>query len=52
MSVVDVITLLMSSGVFSGGVGLARWAFRLEYRVMVLENKTGVTNDKTQNTAT
>lgn len=44
MSAVELITLLISSGVASGGIGVLRWAFTIEKRLTVIEAKQQVTH--------
>lgn len=42
MSALELISLLTSSGVCAGGVGILKWSLRMERRVMVLELKNGI----------
>lgn len=42
MSAVELVSLLTSSGVLAGGVGVLKWALTIERRVMLLEVKAGV----------
>lgn len=37
MSAIELVSLLMSSGVCAGGVGILRWALSVERRVIALE---------------
>lgn len=37
MSAVELITLLISSGVASGGIGVLRWAYTIEKRLAEVE---------------
>ena len=42
MTVIEAISLLTSTGVFTGGLGVLRWALKTERRLIVLEVKAGV----------
>lgn len=42
MSMIEGFQFLTSSGVFAGGVGILKWAFKTERRLMALEVKTGI----------
>lgn len=42
MSALELISLLTSSGVFAGGLGVLKWAFKTERRLLVLEVKNGI----------
>lgn len=42
ISLIEAISLLTSSGVFAGGLGVLKWAFRTERRLMMLEVKNGI----------
>lgn len=42
MSALELFQLLTSSGVFAGGLGVLKWAFSTERRLLVLELKTGI----------
>lgn len=42
MSAIELVSLLTSSGVFAGGLGVLKWAFKTERRLMVLELKNGI----------
>jgi len=43
MSALELVQLLLGSGVLTGGVSAAAWVMRTERRLMKLELKTGVT---------
>lgn len=42
MSALETLQLLTSSGVFAGGLGILKWAFSVERRVMRVEMKLGI----------
>lgn len=42
MTVIELVSMLTSSGVFAGGLGVLKWAFKTERRLMVLEVKNGI----------
>lgn len=42
MTIMEVVTLLTSSGVCAGGLGILRWGLSVEKRVMRLELKNGI----------
>lgn len=41
MSAIELITLLISSGVASGGIGALKWAISIEKRLNVIEVRHG-----------
>lgn len=41
MSAIELITLLISSGVASGGIGALKWAISIEKRLSMIEVKHG-----------
>ena len=40
----ELISLLTSSGVLAGGLGILKWGWNTERRLIVLEMKTGIIN--------
>lgn len=38
----EVVQLVMSSGILAGGLGVLRWALTVERRLMKIELRTGV----------
>lgn len=48
LSFVEGVQLLISLGVFSGGVGIAGWMLRMERRVQTLEIIEDIRNGKTK----
>lgn len=46
MTAIEAFQLMTSSGVLAGGIGVFKWALRLERRVMVLEVKNGISENK------
>lgn len=42
MSAIELFTLLTSSGVCAGGIGLLKWGLTTERRLIALEMKTGI----------
>ena len=44
MSVIEAISLLTSSGVLAGGVGVLKWVLQTEKRLLRVEIKTGISS--------
>lgn len=42
MTALELIQLMVGSGVLSGGLGIATWALRMEKRVIRLEVRAGI----------
>jgi hypothetical protein len=42
MTALELVSLLTSSGVLAGGVGMLKWALKTERRLMVIEVKNGI----------
>lgn len=43
LSAFEAVQMLISLGIFSGGIGIAGWALSVERRLMKIEVRTGVT---------
>lgn len=46
ISLIDAIQLASSAGILSGGLGVLRWAFTVERRLMTLEVRQGAVESK------